>query len=464
MTATLPSSRIHSSFRGSIGIARADITPPVGIYARNWGAARHDVADSIHRPLQLQVLTLQSPAQRPLVLIDADLGWWRPLTVFQNFQQRLLQELQLEASQLIFALTHTHASPPLMQPDPALPGSELLGPWQEAVYQAALQAVRDALANASDSLLTWHSGSCQLAAVRDLPEPDSQSGRMICGYNPERTADGTLVLGRVTDESGKVRATIVNYACHPTTLAWANTSISPDYIGAMRETMEQSTSATAFFLQGASGELAPRHQYVGDPEVADRHGRQLGHAALAVLHDMEPAGTQLQWTGVMESGAPLAVWEHAAATAAHELQDITAAAELELKDWPSAAELEEQRQECSDRALEERLRRKRDIRRSLGDGQTFSVPVCAWRMGDAVLVGSCCEAYSMLQQELRSRFPERTVICLNLANGSIGYLPPAELYSTDVYPVWQTPFAKGGLERMLEAMILAIEKLLTTTE
>ena len=44
---------------------------------------------------------------------------------------------------------------------------------------------------------------------------------------------------------------------------------------------------------GASGDLAPRHQYVGDPGVADRHGRQLGYAALATLNDMEPSGRQL---------------------------------------------------------------------------------------------------------------------------------------------------------------------------
>jgi hypothetical protein len=41
----------HASFHGRMGIARADITPPIGIFARNWGAAKHDVASSIHRPL-----------------------------------------------------------------------------------------------------------------------------------------------------------------------------------------------------------------------------------------------------------------------------------------------------------------------------------------------------------------------------------------------------------------------------
>ena len=48
---------------------------------------------------------------------------------------------------------------------------------------------------------------------------------------------------------------MVNYACHPTTLAWENTLISPDFPGAMREVVERATAAPCVFLQGASGDL-----------------------------------------------------------------------------------------------------------------------------------------------------------------------------------------------------------------
>ena len=309
--------------------------------------------------------------------------------------------------------------------------------------------------------LDWHTGTCSLATVRDLPDPDTEKSRYLCGYDPEGEPDDTLVLGRITDEHGKLRGTLVNYACHPTTLAAENTAISPDYVGAMRETMENATSAPAMFLLGMCGDLAPRYQYVGDPEVADRHGRQLGFAALATLNDMEPAGSSLVYAGALESGAPLAIWKHQTVEASSELMTIRSTVALPLKDWPSADELERQRLACTDRALEERLRRRRDIRLGIGDGKTFDLPIFAWRIGDAVLVGSCCEPYSILQQELRQRFKGHTLICMNLINGSIGYLPPAALYDTDVYPVWQSPFDRGCLETTLEAMTGVINDVLS---
>jgi len=464
MQANNPIDFRHPSFRGRIGIARTDITPPVGIYSRNWGAAKHDVASSIHRPLTLSVLALNSISggEPPLVFVDADLGWWKTPITYHKFAARLLGRLGLPPANLIFALSHTHAGPPLMDADDSLPGSGLLRTWMEHVFDSTILAVRQAMDSQIEATLDWHTGRCSLATHRDLPDPVPASNRLICGFNPAGQPDDYLLVGRVTDSTGRIAATLTNYACHPTTLAWENTAISPDYVGAMRETMEQVTHETAFFMLGMCGDLAPRYQYVGDPAIADGHGRQLAYSALATLQDMEPPGTKLAFSGTVESGAPLAVWKHESCKLSHELIATQNTVELTIKDWPSADELEHQRIACTDRALEERLRRKRDIRRGLGDGSTFSLPITAWRIGDVVLVGSCCEPYSMLQKELRRRFPNHTVICMNLINGSIGYLPPSELYDTDVYPVWQTPFERGSLEKTLETMTQAIRNVLAS--
>jgi hypothetical protein len=447
----------HASFYGRIGVARADITPPVGICARNWGAGSQDVARSIHRPLTLTALTLAPPAgEQPLILLEADLVGWKALQTYRTFANRLQQELCVDAANLIFALSHTHSAPIPMDAEGSLPGSRLNREWMSGLLESAVRTVRAALNGQFEGIIDWYVGRCGLAANRDLLDPDPSRQRLVCGYNPHGEPDDTLLVGRVTDATGRIRATVVNYACHATTLAWQNESISPDYVGAMRETIQQSTGAPVLFLQGNGGELAPRYQYVGDPDVADRHGKQVGFAALATLSGMEPPGASLHYKGVVESGAPSALWRHEPYEPSQELRATCTSVALPMKNSPSTEHLKNQLRQCTDRALEERLRRKLDIRISLGDASTFELPVHVWRIGDAVFAGSCCEAYSVLQRELRRRFPETTIVCMNLINGSIGYLPPAELYDEDAYTVWQTPFDRGSYERLLEAMTWAI--------
>jgi hypothetical protein len=192
--------------------------------------------------------------------------------------------------------------------------------------------------------------------------------------------------------------------------------------------------------------------------VADRHGRELGHAVLAALAGMEPPGEQLVFAGVVESGAPLAVWQPTRGTPPASTLTLAArraVVELPLKAWPTAADLRGEIAACPDRTLAERLRRRLRIREALGDGPTFAFEVWGWRLGEAIVLGTMAEAYSRIQRRLRAEFSDRAVIWLNLVNGGVGYLPPADLYDRDVYPVRQTPFDRGGLERV-EAAALAL--------
>src|SRR5207244_13065430 len=71
-----------------LGIARCDVTPPVGIYHRMWGAATHERASGIHRPLTASALVFQAqgkPAgiesEQVLVAVDHCLLWAREMDV-----------------------------------------------------------------------------------------------------------------------------------------------------------------------------------------------------------------------------------------------------------------------------------------------------------------------------------------------------------------------------------------------
>lgn len=445
-------------FSGLIGVARRDITPPVGIYARQWGAAAHDVAEGVHRPLCLTVINLQEQdAGQPLILVAMDGFVFRSPDDEYAIRAALMESLAVGPERVILNLSHTHASCSISSVDTNKPGSELIGPYLEQVRRAACEAGRDAMANAVPSLLGWERGRCGLARNRDLPDP--AAARTICGYNPGEPADDTLLVGRVTREKdGQVAAVIVNYACHPTTLAWDNSLISPDYVGAMREVVEAEAGAPVAFLQGASGELAPRRQYVGDVAVADANGRELGHAVLSALASMLPAGTELAYSGVQESGAPLALWNLQPAELSAELRAIQGAVDLPLKPQPSEAEVLAELEGCQDRTLRERLHRKLTRLRHLGWGPSSRMPFWAWKIGDAIFVAQPNEAYSSFQTELRRQFRSQPVVVMNLANGASGsYLYPVEIAGNAVYQVWVSPFRPEALSLLIEACARSIE-------
>src|SRR3954464_12783934 len=88
-----PAPYAPSEFAGLLGVAREDITPPVGIYARSWGAAKHDVAAGVHRPLTATALTVRGvPGGSPFVLVALDLGWWKSVD-----DERLVRSALIEA-------------------------------------------------------------------------------------------------------------------------------------------------------------------------------------------------------------------------------------------------------------------------------------------------------------------------------------------------------------------------------
>lgn len=446
----------HAAFSGLIGVAREDVTPPVGIYSRNWGAAKHDVSSGIHRPLSVTCVTFQASKQeKPLILISADFGLWRSSTDGNNIRNDIMSFFSVPPSHLMFCLTHTHSGPVLSRDDGFKPGGDLIDGYLKELLDSILKVIKTALSSATLSVLTWNYGKCNLAKNRDLFDP--AINRFVTGFNPQQEADDTLLVGRITNSAGKMTGTIVNYACHPTTLAWQNELTSPDYVGAMREVVTGYTGAPCLFLQGASGDLAPKLQYSGDTDMADKNGRQLGYSVLAAIEDMLPPGEKLSFDKVVCSGAALGLWkltENGKVSAM--LRAIRGEVAYNLKALPKLDEIVQEYDRSNDRVLKERLWRLRCLRINLGDGDTAIVYFWIWKIGDAWLVGQPNEAYSGFQVNLRKALSGAAAV-INLVNGSAGYLVPRELYGQKIYQVEQTPFAAGSLEQLYNEVVKTAE-------
>ena len=450
----------HAEFCGRIGIARAAITPPAGIYARLWGSAKHDIPKGVHKPLLAScVVFADENGANELALLALDLSWWRTKSDERELRSAITRSANLAEERLLLHVSHTHAAPATAIELADRPGGQLIAGYREQIKNTCIALVAAARANLAPATLSWATGSCRLAYNRNLVSPED--GTIIVGLNPTVKADDTLLVGRIADTQGRVRATLVNYACHPTSLGGGNQLVSPDYVGAMRETIEASTGqAECLFLHGASGDLTPRRSFAADVAVADQNGREIGHAALATLAAMFPAGVSLQYEGIEESGAKLAVWREQYTKGNTRLAARRVTVRLELVKMPSLEELTQAIQASTEEYQRERLRRKLALRETVGDGEAADFAFIIWRLGDAFLVALPAEAHSAFQIELRQRFPEREIAVLNIVNGYLSYLPPRADYALNTYQVQVALYQAGAAELVLEAAATTIEEML----
>jgi hypothetical protein len=449
----------HSEFSGHTGVARVDITPPVGIYSRTWGSAKHDVAEGVHRPLLGSCLVFQeSGGKGELVLLALDTIVLDSIEI-GKIRATLMERLALKPDQLIIHPSHSHSTPWLLRTRKDRPGGHLIPPYLDALPSVLIELVQKARADSAPGVLSWAYGRCGMAFNRDAVDP--ASGRDICGLNLSQKADDTLLVARITDGSGRIKATMVNYACHPVSLGGGNRLMSPDYIGAMREVVERNTAgAICLFLHGASGDLTPRRSYESVPEAADQNGRELGYAAMSVLSAMFPPGQQLQYQGIEESGTPLGIWRLTEKAALNtQLRSHTVETKLPLMDLPSRQELEAQLTKATERYAIERLERSLARRNLVGDGKEYGFFFTVWRLGDAFLISTPAECYSQFQIDLREKFPDAAVAVLNATDGSTSYLPLPSAFKTDVYQARIAIYSPDSLARVTEMASHAMAEL-----
>lgn len=437
----------QNEFTGLIGVAFSEINPPVGMYARTWGSSKHDIADGIHRPLRATCLAIaDSTDADPIFFITLDLMVWLSNEDEEGIRGRIEIEMDIVPGRLILQLSHSHGAP---FTDPALvdaPGGDLIPRYRSEIVAACLKTTAKARDTMTPSILSWGVGKCGLAYNRDLILPET--GEIVCGVNPAKVADDTLVVGRVADLSGTVTATLVHYAAHPTSLGGGNRLISPDYVGSMRELVERETnSAICVFLHGADGELTPRRSFEDNVEAADQNGRELGYAALSVLAGLFSPGERMVFDKRVESGATLGIWKFEKQKPDHGFEVKVGNVKLKVGQLLSIAECRTEIENAPIGFEKERAQRRLAIREKVGEVPEFDLPIYVWKLGSSFLVGAPVEFYSDVQISLREMFPDFTVIVLDVCNGFFNYLPREVDFDRDTYPVRISLFAAGSMER-----------------
>ncbi|GHT61738.1 hypothetical protein AGMMS50239_13320 [Bacteroidia bacterium] len=257
------------------GTAKINITPP---------KPKYPVHDSIYA----RSLILEAGNVR-IAFVSLDLGGYINIPLAETLKKRF------RLNEIYFCPQHTHSSE--RAPD------EWLDKQLTAVMEQASKNMFEAIVSGG------HRYFPQLGFNRLLLREDGRARESWLGdehyraVNPERIPHGPVdpAVGilKFEDKSGKTRAVMMNYACHPD-VAWNNFEISADYVGYATKYTEEAfnNSINCLFVQGGGGNQAPLFKDGGrkspdDPrpsnyDLIDRMGKLLSIEAVKLTKELYP--------------------------------------------------------------------------------------------------------------------------------------------------------------------------------
>lgn len=287
----------NSAFAGDLtaGLARVEITPPVG-FAMGGYAARQGPSTGVHDPLFATVLLLKADGVS-VAIVSCDLRSFPSERIINLARERKL------ADHVLIAVTHNHSGPMTWE-DKSWPSPRRS--WFAETEDKILQAIEDASKKLFTARIAAGFGEIYLGHNRRKVSADGKA--TMFWRNAERAPtspiDPTVGVIRIEDETGKPRAVIVNYACHAVVLGPDNRQISADYPGYLRQRIEQALpGALCLFTQGGAGDINP---YMDKQPVSENGFREaekmagaLADEALKVTRKLKPqanASAKLQAT------------------------------------------------------------------------------------------------------------------------------------------------------------------------
>jgi hypothetical protein len=254
-----------------VGVARVDITPEVPIRLAGYASRVKSESQVVLQRLSANALAFGSDAQHPSILITVDLVGipWR---ITQKLTEQLSKKMGIEPEQLVICASHTHGGPEvgnllnILQSrgdhfsDSLLALDQLvhISEYTEQLSRKLEEVALAALKNRKPAFVAWGQGQALFAANRR-----TKGGPV----------DPALPMLRISNPDGTLRAILVSYACHGTTLGDIN-EIHGDWISEARRLIEANhPGVIALITLGCGGDANPEPR--GKLEDVKSHGQEI---------------------------------------------------------------------------------------------------------------------------------------------------------------------------------------------
>jgi len=397
-----------------VNVNQVDITPSEPVLLSGY-ANRKGFSAGVHRPLSSRCLALRTGATI-VCLITNDLVDIMP-DMTREMIDRIARETGIPSRGIFVHAIHTHSAP-IMEYGSSEANDRYI-PW--AIEQIVNNAVRTVVKMESYETCTVRFGSsrCDISANRRLIDPATGIAAKVA--NIQGVNDEEVNILQLVNSAGRSVATLFNFACHPVVLGYESVTVSTDYPGAARETVEQALGGMAVFLNGAAGNINPRETDHTDTAVADAEGRTLGSS---VVH-----ATMETWSGELDilvrSRTVQLPYRDQQMTAERFQREVERrlGEQTEFHDWQQ--DLRTWAAQMIDRLQ----------RGEVPD--TCSIEITATRVGPAVFLLSQGEVFNEYQIRAKQHCSGTALFFVAYTNGARGYIPTAESFRQKGYEVDQ---------------------------
>ncbi|MCG7852735.1 MAG: neutral/alkaline non-lysosomal ceramidase N-terminal domain-containing protein, partial [Methanosarcinaceae archaeon] len=252
------------------GVAKSDITPPIGGLMYGYSARGTNVSNGVHDPLYARALVLDD-GNTKLVIVTVDIGAIRRENA-DNIK-RIVRE-RTNIKNILLVASHTHSGPAQCSKDTE-------NKIAETIVKANFNLIPARIGKGIGEVHEGHN--------RRMIHTDGSLEMLWENRNRIPTSPVDYQLGVIRIEgSGGAIATLVNFACHPVVAGPENLLISADYPGSMTRILEKEIGGQVMYLPGASGDINPFWDKTPPEEGAfeqiEKMGRALSDEVLRVSH------------------------------------------------------------------------------------------------------------------------------------------------------------------------------------
>jgi hypothetical protein len=276
----------------AVGGAKVDITPELPIRLAGY-QSRLAEATRVEAPLSARALAIGSDADGPVVLVTAEV-----IAVSETMSDAVAAAVRakhpgLTRERIAVCATHQHTGPAIEGTIPFMFSRDLPAEENARIerYAARLQeklieVALAALADRRPARLAWAQGTAEFAVNRRLLVDGKHTGYKATPGGP---VDHALPVLRAVDAQGVVRAVLVNYACHCTTLKGGDNYVHPDWAGEAAKRIEaRHAGAVALVAIGCGADADPQPR--GLPAVATNGGAVADAVARVMAGEMRALG------------------------------------------------------------------------------------------------------------------------------------------------------------------------------